>query len=104
MINNNHFDYRIFETMILALKQQGLAIFAARYSYIGEYWYNEQLKVFEEERRLRLLDTEAFFKYDRILASIGRFSKTPSKVYVYENLQENKTTYTLRREESQALF
>ena len=73
-----------------------MAIFAARYSYIGEYWYNEVLELMKMENRVRFLDSESFFKYDKILASIGRFSKTPSKVYVYENLQENKNSYTIR--------
>lgn len=43
LINNNHLDYQLFEEMTLALKQNGLAVFAARYSYIGDFWYNESL-------------------------------------------------------------
>jgi SAM-dependent methyltransferase len=40
LINSNHLDYGLFEEITLALKQNGLAIFAARYSYLGEYWYD----------------------------------------------------------------
>ena len=50
----------------------------------------------EAERRINPLETEDFFKYDRILASIGRFSKTPSRVFVYENMQENLMSYYKR--------
>lgn len=38
-INNNQIDEKIFEQMLLTLKNGGKMIFAARYSYIGEYWY-----------------------------------------------------------------
>ena len=41
LVNNNHMDYRLFEEMILAAKQNGLIIFAARNSFIGEYWYSD---------------------------------------------------------------
>lgn len=43
LINNNHLDYKIFEEMIFALKKGGLAIFAARFSYMGNFWYNDEL-------------------------------------------------------------
>ena len=44
LINNNHLDFGIFEEITLALKQNGLAVFAARYSYLGEYWYDLTLE------------------------------------------------------------
>jgi len=43
LINNNHLDYRVFEEMTYALKKGGYAIFAARFSYMGSFWYNEVL-------------------------------------------------------------
>ena len=96
MVNNNHMDWRLFEEMVLSCKQRGLIIFASRFSYIGEYWYDEVLRLMEGERRINQLEVEDFFKYDKILASIGRFSKTPSRVFVYEKMQENLMSYYRR--------
>lgn len=42
-LNNNQIDELVFEQMLLALKNGGKMVFAARYSYIGEYWYVEKL-------------------------------------------------------------
>ena len=72
---NNHMDYKLFELMILAAKQNALLIFAAKFSFIGDYWYTEITDLLEEENRLKKLEEERFFKYDKIDASIGRFSK-----------------------------
>lgn len=66
-----------------------MIVFAARFSYIGEYWYDELLRLMEASRRIAQLEVEDFFKYDKILSSIGRFSKTPSRVFVFEKRQEN---------------
>lgn len=73
-----------------------MIIFASRFSYIGEYWYDEVLRLMEAEKRINQLEVENFFKYDRILASIGRFSKTPSRVIVYEKTQDNLLSYFKR--------
>ena len=40
LINSNHLDYGLFEEITLAVKQHGLVVFAARYSFMGEYWYD----------------------------------------------------------------
>jgi hypothetical protein len=34
-------DYKLFEEMLLSAKKGGIIVFAARYSYVGEYWYDE---------------------------------------------------------------
>lgn len=83
LINNNHLDYKVFEEMIFALKKGGLAIFAARFSYMGNFWYNDVLNEMEAEGRLKLLSESSFFKYDNLLESVGRFAKTPCKVFAY---------------------
>lgn len=64
LINNNYLDYQLFEEITLALKQNGLAIFAARFSYIGDFWYNEVLEELVKEGRWKYLNSESFFKYD----------------------------------------
>jgi hypothetical protein len=76
-------DYKIFEEMLLATKKGGIIVFAARYSYVGEYWYDEIIFQMEKEGRWEFLKSEAFFKYDKIEQSIGRFSRTPCKVYAF---------------------
>lgn len=92
IVNSNNQDERLFETFMRACKRDGLIVFASRFSYIGDYWYDQALEKLNGEFRLKLLETEDFFKYDRIIASIGRFSRTPSRVFVYQNLMDVQAT------------
>ena len=92
IVNSNNMDERLFETFMRACKKDGNIIFASRFSYIGDYWYDEAVTKLNKEFRLTLVETEDFFKYDRIMTSIGRFSRTPSRVFVYENQMDVKTT------------
>ena len=71
--------------MTFALKKGGIAVFAARFSYMGNFWYNETLAEMEFENRWKLLKQEEFFKYDKLMESVGRFAKTPCRVYAYRN-------------------
>lgn len=80
-------DENIFEQMLLALKEGGVMVFAARFSYIGNYWYTEKLENLEKLGRIKFLDAESFFKYNNLPQSIGRFSKTPVKVYAYRKIE-----------------
>ena len=66
LINNNHMDYLLFEEMLLACKQGGYIIFAARFSYMGTYWYDKVIKQLQDDGRWQLVATETFFKYDKI--------------------------------------
>lgn len=47
-LNNNQMDSAIVEQMLISLKNGGMIVFAARYSYIGEYWYAEKLAELEK--------------------------------------------------------
>ena len=90
IVNNNHMDYLLFEEMLLACKQGGYVVFAARFSYMGKYWYDDVIMEMHKSMRWKLLATETFFKYDKLAeVSIGRFSRTPCKVFVFQKLQEN---------------
>jgi len=94
LINNNHQDYLIFEEMLLSCKKGGYVIFAARYSMMGKYWYDNIIKEMADQGRWTLVATETFFKYDEIPEiSIGRYSKTPCKVFVFKNGQDEINTY-----------
>ena len=53
IVNNNHMDESLFEHMMIAAKKSGLIVFASRFSYIGQYWYNSVLQKLEDENRLR---------------------------------------------------
>lgn len=64
LINNHHFDEHIFEQMLLSLKNGGYMIFAARFSYIGDYWYTSKLSELEIHQRVKFIKSEEFFKYD----------------------------------------
>ena len=84
LINNNYMDYELFEEMLLAVKNHGYIIFAARHSFMGMYWYNKIIKENHENGRWKLVAEENFFKYDKLeCVSIGRFSRTPCKVFVF---------------------
>ena len=85
LINNNHLDYKLFEEMTFAMKKGGIAVFAARFSYMGNFWYNDILSEMEAENRWKMLKTKDFFKYDKLVESIGRFAKTPCRVHAYKN-------------------
>jgi len=90
LINNNYMDYLLFEEMLLSCKQGGYMVFAARFSYMGKYWYDDVIQEMSNSMRWKLVATESFFKYDKLdEVSVGRFSKTPCKVFVFQKLQEN---------------
>lgn len=48
VINNNHMEYTLFEEMLLSVKKGGYVVFAARFSYMGLYWYDKVIKEMEE--------------------------------------------------------
>lgn len=105
LINNNHMDYLLFEEMLLSLKKGGYAVFACRFSYMGHYWYDQVIKEMHESGRWSLIATETFFKYDKLdEVSIGRFSKTPCKVFVFQKTQEELTTHLDKQDEKKIQF
>jgi len=56
----------------------------------------------EESGRWKLISSDTFFKYDKLdEVSIGRFSKTPSKVFIFQKLQDELTTYYNKDDEVQ---
>ena len=92
IVNNNHLDESLFEQMMVAAKRSGLIVFASRFSYIGQYWYDSVLRKLEDQNRLKpVRESEVFHKYTRMEQSIGRFSRTPVKVFAYENTVDVET-------------
>ena len=74
--------------MILSLNKGGIAVFAARYSYMGEYWYDSVLREMIHEGRWKQIHESAFHKYHNLQEGIGRFTKTLVKVFAFAELQE----------------
>lgn len=90
IINNNFMDEKIFEQMLICLKPGGYMVFSARFSYLGVYWYYDALAALEKAGRIKSVsEPESFFKYDQLTTSVGKFTKTPVKVYVYQKLEND---------------
>jgi len=51
LVNNNYMDYLLFEEMLLSVKKGGYVVFAARYSFMGHYWYDKIIKEMHEDGR-----------------------------------------------------
>ena len=51
LVNNNHLDNGLFEEITLAHRQKALVVFAARFSYLGEYWYDLILEDMVKQNR-----------------------------------------------------
>lgn len=83
LINNNFMDVKLFEQMLICLKPGGYMVFSARFSYLGQYWYTDVLEELEKAGRIKFVQDESFFKYDQLLNSVGKFTKTPVKLFVY---------------------
>ena len=64
LVNNNYMDEKMFQQMMICCKNKGYIIFAARYSYMGDFWYTDRLRSFEKKGRIRAIEEESFFKYD----------------------------------------
>lgn len=75
--------------MLLGLKNGGMMIFAARYSYIGDFWYTDVLSQLEKLGRLKAVKSDTFFKYDQLPEAYGKFAKTPVKVFAYVKTEED---------------
>lgn len=101
LTNNNYMDYQLFEEMLLACKKGGYIVFSARFSYMGHFWYDKILKEMHDDGRWELVLTDTFFKYDKLdCISIGRFSKTPSKVFVFKKTQDELNIHMDKNDET----
>ena len=47
---------KLFETILLAAKKNSLVVMAARFSYIGQYNYQEVLDELEDAKRMKYLE------------------------------------------------
>lgn len=86
ILAEGHLDNKVFDEMLLALKDNGYAIFATRTMYLTEYSYGTRIKELEEEGKWKLIKEITFDRYDQIEEAVGRFSKVEIKGYVYQKL------------------
>lgn len=96
LINNNYMDEKLFEQMLLSTKQCGYLVFTARFSYLGDFWYVDKLAELEKAGRIKFMHSESFFKYDQLGCGVGRFSKTPVKVLVYQKTEADTVLRSLK--------
>ena len=71
-------------------------MFSARFSYLGDFWYVDKLAELEKAGRLRFIEAESYFKYDQLELGVGRFSKTPVKVFVYQKTEADTVLSSLK--------
>ena len=82
-------EENIFEQMLLAMKNKGVAVFTVQYSFMGEFWWSDKLTEMEKFGRIKLLNQEDSLKYTNLTTAIGKFSKTPVKVVAFQKCEED---------------
>jgi len=87
LIETNHFDENLFQQMLFSVKNGGYLIFSAQYSYIGNFSYHETLFQLEKSGRIKFVEDQIFSRFDKLDRVIGKFTKTPSKIYVYQKTE-----------------
>ena len=97
LINNNYMNEKIFEQMLVCCKNLGHIVFAARFSYLGDYWYADKVAELEKAGRMKFISSEAYFKYDQLGLGVGKFSKTPVKVFVYQKTEADSIMACLKK-------
>ena len=73
--------------MLFSLKNGGSFLFSAQYSYLGNFKYHDKLDELEKAGRIRFVEAATFYRYDKLNEVIGKYTKTPAKVYVYEKTE-----------------
>lgn len=90
VIDNNVEEDSLFEQMLLCLKKGGHAVFTVQFSYLGDFWWVDKLKELELQGRIKYVKSETFFKYENLKQNtVGKFSKTPMKVLIYEKTEDD---------------
>ena len=87
LISTQHFDETIFEQMLIALKTGGSLIFTAQFSFLGHYLYHDKLEELEKAKRIKFVEANVYYRYDALNQVIGKYTKTPAKVYVYQKTE-----------------
>ena len=86
ILAEGHLDSSVFEEMLLALKQGGVAVFTTRTMYLTKYHYQEKISELEESKKWRRIHEWTFDRYDQLDEAIGRFTKVEVKAFAYQKL------------------
>lgn len=86
ILAEGHLDNNVFEEMLLALKDNGYAVFATRTMYLEQYSYGQKIKELEEQNRWKLVKEITFDRYDQMEEVVGRFSKVEIKGFIYQKI------------------
>ena len=76
-------DEELFEQMLLPLKEGGVFVFSAQFSYLGDFWWVDKLEQLEKLGRIRKIYSNETFRYGNLKESIGRFGKQPIRILAY---------------------
>jgi predicted TPR repeat methyltransferase len=83
ILAEGHLDIKVFDEMLMALKEGGFAIFATRTMYLTKYSYIDKMRELEDQKKWRLVKEITFDRYDQLEEAIGRFSKVEAKAFAY---------------------
>ena len=86
ILAEGHLDNKVFDEMLMCLKQGGYAIFATRTMYLTKYNYCEKIKELEDQGKWKLINEWTFDRYDQLGEAIGRFQKVEAKAFAYQKL------------------
>ena len=64
ILAEGHLDNRVFDEMLLALVDNGFAVFATRVEYLTKYSYAEKIKELEMQGKWKLVKEGQFDRYD----------------------------------------
>ena len=86
ILAEGHLDNRVFDEMLMSIRDNGFMIFATRTEYLSKYSYAEKIKELTQQGKWKLVTEHTFDRYDKLGEVVGRFSKTEAKVFVYQKL------------------
>jgi len=73
--------------MLFALKNMGHMVFTSQFSFLGNFKYHDKLEELEKAGRIRFVEDTVFYRFEGLNEPIGKYSKTPTKVYVYQKTE-----------------
>jgi hypothetical protein len=73
--------------MLFAVKNGGHIIFSAQFSFLGNFKYSDYLEELEKAGRIKFVEASVFYRYEAMKQGVGKYIKTPAKVYVYRKTE-----------------
>lgn len=77
----------VFEEFLLALKQNGVAVFTTRTMYLEKYGYGKRMDELEAEGKWKKEKEVSFDRYDKLGdEKVGRYQKVEVRAFAYRKL------------------